>query len=396
MNIIKPQNMLLSKKYIGVFVLLFIAMFFLFKSCVEEYTPVFKSYEDLLVVDGSIKKGEPLQYVYLSRSTSINHALKKPVSNCQVYVIDQAGNQFNFREATEGTYVASISEEYLKIGNQFQLNITTGEGSNYQSSFETLLESSPVDSVYYAEESSLSENKEVINGLQFYTDLKAPESATKNYLWTIEETWEIRTYYEILGYYLKSEDSIYFRPVDSLNRCWSTRLIPQYFTSTTANLMVNEKKKVPLNYMPGDSEKINYKYSILVKQFALSGGAYNFWYNNFLNTQEAGSLYEGQPVQSVTNITNINNPSERVLGYFWASSYTEKRILFTGPLINIFKHCSMFVCAPPCNMKAALRGTGRDIVYFTLEGEYYSWPIRQICINCLAEGGTDIKPDFWE
>jgi hypothetical protein len=44
--------------------------------------------------------------------------------------------------------------------------------------------------------------------------------------------------------------------------------------------LVNEKKKIPLSYISGESEKLNVKYSILVKQFALSDGAFDFWNKN--------------------------------------------------------------------------------------------------------------------
>jgi hypothetical protein len=366
-------------------------------ACVEEYTPEIKGYSNLLVIDGSIKKGESFQYVYISRSSSIYESDRIPVSNCQVTVLDEVGNRFNFSETSEGEYKAFIPDEFLTIGNSYQLDIITESGARYQSGFETLLESSPIDSIYYAEESSLSQDNKVVNGLQFYTDLKAPESATKNYLWTVEETWEIHTFYDIEAYFVTEEDSIYDKPLDSLTVCWNSRRLRQYFVSNTANLLVNEKKKIPLSYISGESEKLNVKYSILVKQFALSDGAFDFWNKNFINTEDGGNLYEGQPAQSVTNIKNINNPEEKVLGYFWASTYSEKRLFFSGPLITIVRDCSHFRCVPvECNLIVALRGMGRDVVYMIKEQGDYAWPLRQICIDCRAEGGTLIKPDFWE
>lgn len=376
-------------------------------SCVEEFDPQIIGYGELLVIDGSVIKGEDMQKVVVSRSTTIADPEYIPVSGCEVIVIDDKGNEFPYAEGRPGEYKASIPQEYLSYNSKFQLQVTTPNQNVYQSSFEPLFESSPIDSIYYIDESKQTSTDVYDHGLQFYTDLKAPDDATKNYLWQLQETWEIRTSYEIEGSW-KVDDYFppWYNPIDSLRVCWSNADIKESYTSSTENLVVNEKKKIPLSYIPATSTKLNVRYSMLVKQYSLSDEAYAFHKQANIN-EETGSLYQAQPDQSKSNLVNINNPGETVLGFFWASSYTEKRVFFDGPLTTYNdNHCKeIIVCEPAFGQSliSYFRSLGRDLYLIALSFDtektdsVTSWgfPSEQICIDCTAEGGSTVKPNFW-
>ncbi|MBN1181750.1 MAG: DUF4249 family protein, partial [Bacteroidales bacterium] len=238
--------------------------------------------------------------------------------------------------------------------------------------------------------------------------LSAPDTATKNYMWQVIETFEVQTVYEIDGYwYEKALGVPEFDPVsDSINVCWKTEEISRWYTSSTRNLTVNEKKKIPLNYVSGFDPKLNIRYSILVKQFALSASAYEYHnLNNFMTSE--GGLYSVQPPQSKCNIKNIHDPYETVLGYFWAASYTQKRIFYKGPFDNInLSHCNYVrPCIPPegVSLLDFFRTINGSVFLIALEFDkdkpdsvtLWGYPPEQICIDCTTEGGVTEKPDFW-
>lgn len=365
-------------------------------SCIEEYIPTFKSSSEIIVIEGSLLKGDSQQVISISLSSKPQNPAFIPVSDAEVKVIDSDNISYSFNENEPGKYSSRSISPHLSFDKKYQLLVTLANGTSYISDSVQILESSPVEDIYYEISSHQSSSEGSNKGLQFYVDLKAPESATKNYRWVVEETYEIHTYYDIFGYYDKSGDSIVFRQIsDSITVCWKTEELNEVYISTTANLVVNEKKKIPLNYINDRDSKLNVKYSILVKQYPLTNEAYQYWNNVYLLSRETGGLYQNQPNQSITNIKNVTNPEERVLGFFWGSSYSEKRLFFTGPLTNIFSECDLFICTQ-CNPEKFMRGMGYPRVYFTIYNGILSLPLNQECIDCSNKGGTIVKPDFWE
>jgi hypothetical protein len=159
------------------------------------------------------------------------------------------------------------------------------------------------------------------------------------------------------------------------------------------NLVKNEKKRIPLHYVLPTSGKLDVKYSCMVYQYALSEKAYNYWHQKKIDLQESEGLYTTQPGQSKSNIVNINDPEETILGYFWASSRTEKRIFFGGPFENYrIPKCVLDTLGgpptePPYPAYFWLLGTSISSLY--LVG-------HQRCFDCRSKGGTLTKPDFWE
>lgn len=375
--------------------------------CIEEFSPQLKSSSEIIVIDGSLIKGQEQQIVTVSWTTNIDNPEFNPVSGCNVKIMSETGTAYVFHENDPGEYQSDIPDDALIYNTAYQLIVKTPEGIEFESDFDTLYQSSPIDSIYWEVESYQSSSEAHYNGLQFYTDLRANSELLKYYRWSVEETYELHTSYEIDAYYVREFDSIVNRPIsDSINVCWSTNPVREIYTSSIENLTSNEKKKIELNYVSGIDPRLNVKYSILVKQFPLTKNAFTYWNNHKIASVESGGLYQIQPAQSVTNFRCLNNDSQRVLGYFWASSFTEKRIFFSGPLINFFSDCDLWVCEPPdCKLYSILKGMGRDTVYlvgaeyFPSRPDlilYYGILFNQLCIDCTAEGATIVKPDFWE
>ena len=74
------------------------------------------------------------------------------------------------------------------------------------------------------------------------------------------------------------------------------------------------------------SEKLSIRYSINIKEYALTQDAYTFWTLLKTNTEQLGSIFDAQPSASIGNIHNINNPNEVVIGFMSACSVSQKRI----------------------------------------------------------------------
>jgi len=359
--------------------------------CVDPFYPNIFDNQQSLVIDGAITDQEGYHYIRISRSASYNNPKKNPEQGCQVEVIDKAGNRIQFYESKPGLYEQWIEQEYLKIGNQYKLSVTTTSGT-YKSQYETLLPCPPIDNVYYEiEVQETSDPQFPIYGIQFYTDLYAPGEYAKNYRWELEETWEYHATYRIRLYIDMNENFVDLGyDSDSLYYCWSTETIPEIYTETLKHVNKDSLSKIPLRFVSNETKRLKVKYSLLVKQYSLTDTAYQYWNQIKKQSQETGGLYETQPAQIRGNIYNVNDNDEIVLGYFNVSALTEKRVFVTESF-NFFPYYTE--CEP--QDPPGRIPTSRLPLYFVLTDQGIK-TAQDHCFDCRISGGTIEKPDYWE
>ena len=319
------------------FIIAFICISFLAVCCVSPFEPNYKGEKNLLVVDGSLIKGLEKQVIKISRSSSISEPGYQPLGNCIVNIKDDSGNEFVFSEEAPGKYVSFIDDATLAYDARYKLLFTAPSGENYESDYQSLLKTASVDSVYCIKETQYNpDSSKYTTGLQFYVDLDAPDDAGKYYRWQIEETWEIHAGRKIFGVYDGNtvKLDVHSWPSDSLYFCWDSRPAPGIYTYSTYNLSHNILKKIPLHFKPYYSPELTIKYCATVRQFALNENAYYYWHQKEIELKESGQIYTSQPDQVKSNIYNINNPEEKVLGFFWVSSSTVKRLFEENPFIG--------------------------------------------------------------
>ena len=83
---------------------LFLVLAFSVNGCVEPYLAEIEGETELISIEGSVIKGEPLQTIVISRSTSLLDPQLNPVGGCKVRVVDDLNNEFAFEESEDGTY----------------------------------------------------------------------------------------------------------------------------------------------------------------------------------------------------------------------------------------------------------------------------------------------------
>jgi len=115
------------------------------------------------------------------------------------------------------------------------------------------------------------------------------------------------------------------------NVCWKR--------NQSGDIIINSVLPGGANYINGqeiqfinplESDRLTQEYSILVKQYSISNNEYGFW-NNLKKTGEAGGdIFALQPFTVISNIHNMNDNNEMVLGYFEVSAVSQKRIFTTS------------------------------------------------------------------
>lgn len=365
--------------------------------CIDPYSPDLGKGTDMLVINGRITNQEGYQYVEVSRSSDISNPERRPVSGCSIQIVDDCQNIFTMTEINEGRYACQMNNEDLITGTKYKLFVQTPDNRHYQSDFEELLACPPIDSITYEvtqkEMSYPGRNADIV---QFYIYTDASGEYAQSYLWEMTETWEYHSKFPIAAYY---DGAI--NVLDNLSyeyyTCFKSGMIDEIYTHSTRNVSDSRIQKFPLNYVSDETNRLSEKYSLNVRQYSLSDKAYNYLTVIRKLSKETGGIYETQPSGIPGNIINQDDPEEQVLGMFYASSITEKRIFVTVRFQNYNTYCVPY-------------GFSVDELFEYLAGkDELEYPVYLLmvdfrifdyadpeCFDCRRYGGSTRPPDFWE
>jgi hypothetical protein len=175
---------------------------------------------------------------------------------------------------------------------------------------------------------------------------------------------------------------------------------------------------MPLTFIaPEKSDRLSILYSILVKQYSISKKEYKFWEDLKKVNETNGDIFGSLPFPVFSNISNIHNSNERVLGYFQVSAVKQRRKYITfmeSVELNLpFYHydCKRieaspadYACSycPPVTIGEIIKIFGTNPNYSFVEPVFNSGsniPVKlvfstRICSDCEM-AGTLQKPDFW-
>lgn len=367
----------------------FVLAVFVLGNCIERFDPPSQGYDDLLVVEAFINDGHEQLDVKLSRSTPLDTMAWIPETGAVVSVLDDMGEEFSLTETKAGIYQYPPNLN-AQIGRSYQLKIRTLTGARYVSDMVALRPTPDIDSVYWR-----FEEKPIlgVKGLQVYLDTHDPNNNTWYYRWHFEETWVFRTPFDATLMYENGQ--IIERPED-INTCW------KHVNSTTIQLGTSSTLKqdiiynYPVLYVDNTSERLSVRYSVNVKQFALSKEAYQYWKELGDLTENLGTLFDPMPFTIVGNIRNENDAEEVVLGYFDAAQVKEKRIFIANldipymQIFNPYQYCEDTLVGRGLVGEMILRGYFLSTVIGLSDYQLSSPP----CVDCRY-AGTNVRPDFW-
>jgi hypothetical protein len=367
-------------------------------SCIYPFDPPSEDYENLLVVEAFLTDSDDAFEVVLSRSIPIDTGYFLPEENALISISDNLGGIYDFYEENPGRYM-SFPDFTAQTGRIYRLHIQTTDGKQYESDSVFLRETPPIDSVLFKyEERVAAEGEKDIQGLQIYVSTHDTKNSTWFYRWDYKETWEFRSKYRSLQIW---EDDMVKDRKDQIYRCWKNYRSSNVFVATSNTLNEDIISEFPLVYVSNSTDRLMSKYSILVKQYALSEESYTYWKELEKINENLGTFFDPQPSTIKGNIYNINDENEIVLGYFDGSSVQEKRIFISKgeyPSIvtpNNYAHCSDTIVS--YFQIRSLLNEG----YMLVGGVAAQTPSPRYllsyesCIDCTLFG-TNVEPDFWD
>jgi len=379
-----------------------IYLLLLLTSCIERYYPESDDiFTGTLAINAALTNLVGTQTIQISRSDGLLYPEFIPESSCVVELENQSGELLSFSEASPGYYSVNVPEGFMHIGDQYMLRVLTSDGNVYLSDYSQLHPPTAIHKIYYELESYPTSDPAVsIDGIQFYIDFEIDADSSEFMRWELVETYEFHN--------PKNEGFIYtFDRVlrllpDSLDdrQCWITGHVNDLYTLDVANMSNPTYTYMPLHFVSNETQRLSYGYSLLVRQHAMDEPSFRYWDELKKNSHTQSGIYDRLPSMTLNNISNVDDPEERILGFFGVSGVIEKRF-FVKEVEGLKKYGVNF-CYPYPERPRFWFLTKEDLpVYVTsannpLTGLLHSGETVLKCLDCrVRKGSAGDPPDFW-
>lgn len=392
---------------------LIIQALLLFDSCKKPYSPpAITSGQSHLVVEGSINTGADSTIIHLTRTISIStpsNTAPPAELNAIVSVESDANTTYPLTEIGNGYYVSAGLN--LSSAKTYRLKIATADNKVYESDFVPVKNSRDIDSVSY---------RALNTGVQINVSTHDPSNSSRYYMYKYEETWIIHAAYQsytivsrTTDVYGDSIDTIILRDqAHQIYTCWSGGKSSTIVLGSTDKLTKDLLTNSPVIFIDSHSEKLAVRYSILVKQQALTKEGFEYYQQLSKNTEKLGGVFDPQPSGLTGNIHSITDPSEEIIGFITAGTITQKRMYIDA---NKLPAESQYIATHPfgqCKLDTFLffnpdtkqndvdlniyHGNAIPILPIGPPGHPpvgYS-ASGGICVDCTLRG-TNVRPAFW-
>ena len=377
----------------------FLITVLLLNGCITEFSAKLpEDYNELLIVDGNITENSEVTF-HLSKSYSINSpVIPSETLNVEAKLTVISSDGY---ESVPATYTG-MDGYRLSVG-ELDDNIEYGirieyDGNIYQSKLSKPIRSPEIDSVSFNQTENLG-------NVFFHLSTHDESNEAKFYSWTYTEIWEIMSYYYTTAFftstgYITIDPAPYFY-------CWKTVKSNKYLIGSTDRLTENRiLNRLLFQCEPDDNDRFSILYCLTVYQKAISKEAYDFYLNRIKLNYEMGGLYTPQPSELYGNISCITDPSKKAMGYVEISKNISQKRIWVYPYQIKRPYNRNCVEITHEYIKNFMAETGFDISFFLSNGYVPAGSLDQFtnepiiwstanCANCVAAGGSKLKPDFW-
>ncbi len=388
------------KRANGILILLIVVM-----GCKKPYAPpAITAPSNYLIVEGVINAGLDSTVIKLSRTVNLSSAVTiNPEPGAIVTVESDQNSIYPLTETKKGYYIA----EGLNLDNtrNYRLRIKTAKGQQYLSDFVPVNITPPIDSIGF----------NIVNapvaGIQIYANTHDPNYNTHYYRWDYTEAWAFHAKYA--SNYITDGVIITERTADQFTYyCFSNDTSSTIVLGSSAKLKQDIIYQNPITTIASTSEKIERKYSIMLRQYALTADAYTFWQNLKKSTEQLGSIFDAQPTQINGNIHNISNPLEPVIGYVSACTIQTKRVFISNDQLPlVWSPADPYNCREDSELYCHGRDCINDVAKNLIPLSSTEIPVSELppgshdpigylsadvyCTDCTIRG-TKIQPSFWK
>jgi len=381
-------------------------------SCVEPINIETTTFDNAIVIEALITNELKQHEINLTRTYKLEENAPTAESNADVKIVDASQNTFSFSETAPGKYVSTTAFAATS-NNTYQLFITTSSGDSYTSKPNSLTSETEIESLNALAET----NENGTLGVSVNVNSFDPSGNSRYYRYEYEETYKIiAPRWSPLNSVVITQDSVSTTPrLKEEEVCYNTLFSSDIIQTQTSGFSEDRVTQKQVRFLAVDDFIISHRYSILVKQYVQSLEAFSYFKTLKELSGSESLLSQNQPGFVSGNIVSVNNPNEKVLGFFDVSSVSSKRLFFnfrdvfpsdqiSGPLY--FINCELF--AP------RLDDTSNELIN-VIQSESLKFYLLNSCCpdeppivpgggphvmvipecgDCTTIG-TNVVPDFW-
>lgn len=316
-------------------------------SCYKPYDPGIVATDTILVVDGMITDEVASYHIRLSYALPFDSKVTfKPFYSALIYVSDDLGNQYPFKEVKIGSYKSDSLHFTGQPGRTYTLHIETSDGDVYVSDSQRLETKFYTDSIFAEAEyqKTISRFNQVIvtvRGANIMMDIKSITDTLPHFRFTSNM---VKQYFYTLNIPPPSPDP----PLYSFF-CWQTENSNSDINLINKEYSVNSSlinrhgvyflddqmflngivyglgsKQPDLSYKGAasdDSKSYTVSRRILyLNQYILNNDTYLYYKSMDELLRSEGKLFDPIASQLRGNIKCTSDPDKKVFGFFEASS----------------------------------------------------------------------------
>ncbi|WP_194776621.1 DUF4249 domain-containing protein [Pararhodonellum marinum] len=372
-------------------------MFMLLMACREPFEPEVTDIDfSILVVEGHIEIGDSETLIRLSRTIPLgSQDSVNPVRAAQVSVESISGQNWSLVQSSPGSYSGELN---LPENQDYRLRISMPfEGQVYLSEWLEPIITPEIEQVGFTQQE---------DWVEIFASTQGSEE-NQYFIWDYEETWRFRPAI-ISGFIYDPEvGNVVMRNQDQrTDVCWLSSKSTGILIESSSRFSNDFIPRKEITRIPAQSERLGQRYSILVKQRAISREMFDFWEIMRKNSDDLGGIFSPLPSLVRSNVFNENDPNESVIGYVSAGKSSQKRFYISFEEIApwrvvepAYAGCRIYNDTVSISEVQGEFGSGSTVPVIGISNDmgfmvgYRGAP--RACTDCTLRG-TKERPEFWE
>lgn len=373
-------------------------------SCLDVYeAPRDLQDVEVLVIDGFLNGTDRNAYINISHAQPLSSDLPPQVeSGATVSIFADNGDRFTLVETQPGLY--TLSNINVDPNGKYQLRIGTARGGQYTSDYVEIRQAPPITGV------AIEPNGEQ-SALEILLSAKDPTGLTRYYRWDYIETWEYTSTFRS-DFKMVDKQIVPRIAGEGVYRCYRSQTSTRIMIGTSIHLSDDVINDQLLTTIPTGDQRLHARYSVEVRQRAITRHEFEYLKQLQLSTENLGGLFDPAPSQLYGNVRNVSDTSIPVLGYFTAGSTQKFRAFYDHDNLptsmkvplergNCLQDTVCITIPNPwglkCNVELkTMKGT--EVITGTLFKEFETIGFlvsTPDCADCRTQGGVTTPPEFW-
>lgn len=298
-----------------------------------------------IVVEGFITN-EPGPYeVRVTNSYTVDSVvtLQTPVPVQRLTISDDAGNSEDLTKNDKGAYQTKANGIQGTVGRAYKLRIELPNGRVYETIPDTLKPTGVIDEIDPEIVSYKDANDHVQHAFDIFFDSHAEPTSDFRFMWKVtmaykftSQPWDFtvpcpggrgtcQSPLDCSGYVLQGGLLVYVKPCTCCD-CWisidpSVPLVADYGLTDNGEFKRQKAGRLPITWLA-----MNYGTQVEIQQLSLTEQSYNFWKMANIQKTAINSLFQPVNGKLVGNWVQTSGDPEPILGLFYASGITKKKI----------------------------------------------------------------------